>query len=234
MSSTVLSVHIACSDYVTTAGLRGVLEDSGFIAVDGVSGSGTEALEHVAVEEPDLLLLDTLIVDHGVLDTMAGLGQLDRPPPTVLLADARSEMDIATALKAGACGLLVRGPTLEDIAAALRIIHRGGAVSSVCPVPQPVPVPAGLPAYPELVEAIKSLRPRDLKIVEAVTDGQTNAAIARKLHMSEASIKVRLVYIRNLLGAENRVQIAVAAVKARYTQAQLAAERAGEPAPASG
>ncbi|MHA7155202.1 response regulator transcription factor [Arthrobacter sp. TMN-50] len=167
-------------------------------------------------EHPGVVLVDALISGHGPAETVSEICRLPVAPKVAILSahrtgDSGSDMDAAFA--AGASSYIVRDLTVEDIAASLRIVHRGGLVNAVFPSCRHAPRPEnGLDA--QLASRFELLSARDLLIVAALASGHTNLQISRKMNLSEATIKARLAQVMQSLGVDNRVQIAVAAVKA--------------------
>ncbi|TDK27630.1 response regulator transcription factor [Arthrobacter crusticola] len=209
-----VSVHLAGADYLTDFGLERLFEASGFIDLSGVSSTGRQALQRVRAERPDLVILEAGIKDTAMPATVAALSELSGPPKVLILSDDPSPTAADAAFRTGAAGYLVRGDTLEDIAAALRIVHRGGTVSS-CRSPRRTN--GGASADPRLALRFKAFTPRDQTILRGIMAGRTNAQIARPMHVSEATIKAAVARIRQQLGVENRIQIAVQAVQAGLT-----------------
>lgn len=211
-----LTVHVAGADYLTGVGLAQLLGAAAFIEVTGFSTSGREAVERVKLEEPDIVLMDALISGAGHAETTSDISQLGCGTKVVVLsAAARGAAGdlMEAAFEAGAASFLVTDTTLEDVAAALRIVHRGGFVSAVAPRPR-----KNLEAQPGVDPAtmvrFDSLGARDLEIVRALAEGQTNLQISRRMHLSEATVKARLARVMQQFGFENRVQVAVAAIDA--------------------
>ncbi|MHA7276847.1 LuxR C-terminal-related transcriptional regulator [Arthrobacter sp. HLT1-21] len=214
-----LTVHLAGNDYLTGLALAQLLNRSGFIEVTGLSTHGTQAVAQVRTEHPDVVLVDALISDRGLAETTSAISRLAGAPKVAILSANRtgdSGSAMGAAFAAGASSYIVRDFTVEDIAAALRIVHRGGVVNAVFPACRHAPRPvAGMDA--QVVSRFESMSGRDLLIVGALADGQTNLQISRKMNLSEATIKARLAQVMQLLGVDNRVQIAVAAVRAGVT-----------------
>jgi DNA-binding NarL/FixJ family response regulator len=183
------------------------------VELSGTSSTGRQSVQRVRAEHPDVVILDTGVADDGMPATLAALLTLAGPPKVLVLSDEPSGAAAEAVLGAGASGYLVRGDTLEDIAAALRIVHRGGMVSS-CPPARRAPGASGLTPDPKLALRFKAFNAREKSILRGILLGQTNAQIARPLHVSEATIKAQVAKIRQQLGVENRIQIAVQAVQA--------------------
>jgi DNA-binding NarL/FixJ family response regulator len=208
-----VSVHLVGIDYLTDFGLEKLFEASGFVELTGTSSTGRQSIQRVRAERPDVVIVDAGVADDGMPATLAALLTLTGPPKVLVLADEASGAAAEAVLGAGASGYLVRGDTLEDIAAALRIAHRGGSVSS-CQPARRAPGASGPTPDPKLALRFKAFNPREKAILRGILLGQTNAQIARPLHVSEATVKAQIAKIRQQLGVDNRIQIAVQAVQA--------------------
>lgn len=215
-SALLLTVHLAGSDYLTELALIQLFDQSGFIGVTGFSRQGTETIACVEAEQPDVVLIDASMSDGGLEDTIAAICGMRGGPKVAILStdqagDSGQAMDAAFA--AGASSYIVRDSTVEDIAAALRIVYRGGFVNAVFPSCRHAPRLANR-SDAHLANRFGSMSSRDREIVGALAKGHTNLQISRQLNLSEATIKARLAQVMQVLGVDNRVMIAVAAVRA--------------------
>lgn len=172
-------------------------------------------------ERPDIVLIDASITGGGLAETTSAISQLKDGPTVAILStdrtgDSGRAMDAAFA--AGASSYIVRDSSVEDIAAALRLVHRRGLVNAVFPACRHSPRPVNR-SDAHLMKRFGTLSSRDQQIVGALANGCTNLQISRQLNVSEATIKARLAQVMQLLGVDNRVQIAVAAVRAGVSTA---------------
>ncbi|WP_028280902.1 response regulator transcription factor [Arthrobacter sp. H5] len=210
-----ISVHVAGGDYLTGLALAQLFNESGFITVTGFSTRGRDAVKQMESERPDVVLMDALITDREAAATTTEICHLRSTKVVILSAHSTGDTEamMHSLFQAGTSGYLRRDLTLEDIAAALRIVHRGGLVNAV--FSSCTHTPHAAPQIDlEVHNRLRALSSRDLRIVAALSDGHTNMQIARKMNLSEATVKARLARVMQQLGMENRVQIAVAAVRA--------------------
>lgn len=215
-SKAAVSVHLVGGDYLTSLALRQLLGGVDFISVAGVSTDVSEALKQVRGGRTDLLLIDAALGEAAVENGIKILKK-DAHAPRVVVLSGRPGGDplpmVCNFFAAGAAGYLRRDLALEDVAVALRIIHRGGLVNAVftsCAHPYKELTALDNP----IAERFKQLNARDRKIVAALVDGQTNTEIARSMNVSEATVKSRIAQLMQALGLQNRVQVAVAAARA--------------------
>lgn len=187
-----------------------MLGASGYIQITGDSVTGRQMFQEVKNERPDIVVVDAAITDVGLSETIAGLSAINENLKIVLLANHHPARILDTAHRSGVHGYFLRGAVLEDLAPALRIIHRGGSVQPFLPSLHN----REKRADEALVSRFKSFTGRDLHIIRGVADGLTNLEIAGPLHLSEATVKARVSKIKEHLGVTNRVQIAVQCVQA--------------------
>ncbi|MBG6215627.1 DNA-binding NarL/FixJ family response regulator [Arthrobacter sp. CAN_A6] len=211
-----MCVHLAGHDYLTGRALHELLDLSGLIQVTGESATGQQALQQVKDEQPDVVILNADIAGNGMAEMIEGLLTVDENMKIVILASDSSPEVMDAAYRTGAQGYFLRGAILEDLAAALRIIHRGGSIHPTFPASRDTGRYSS-----EADEAIrsrfKSFTGRDLQIIRGVAEGLTNTEIAGPLHLSEATVKARISRIKRHLGVTNRVQIAVQGAQAGIT-----------------
>lgn len=212
-----VSVQMFGVDYLTSLALVHLFERSGFISLGGFSTRLPDALELIAQRQPDVVLLDAVVGENEVQAAIGAVSRMVNAPKVVILS-ARSGGDSKTAIrdafKAGAAAYLIRNLALEDIAAALRIVHRGGLVNAAFPSCSHDSESHAHRIDSRLHARLQQLNVRDRKIVTALAHGHTNTEIARTINVSEATVKARLAEVMQRLGLQNRVQVAVAAARA--------------------
>jgi DNA-binding NarL/FixJ family response regulator len=207
-----VKVHLASRDVLTIAGLRQLLKPCAFISVTGTSSDDRATMAALAATNPDVLVLSsTNEQEIGALTTAAR--SISKALKVVVLADEVLAHQLVAEKVIRLEAVLVRGGEhLEDIGAVLRIVHRGGHVTSSHHT-----LGEGLHERRSLdskVEArLVALSPRERLILREVAKGSTNAQIAQPLHVSVATIKADLAHIMSLTRASNRVDLAVQAVQ---------------------
>lgn len=161
-----------------------------------------QAQRVIAEEGP----FDLVLLEHGAagIDTLAGLRSLlsaQTSPPVVLLSDGAPLEIMRPALRLGLRGVLPKSMRAVALLAALRFMATGERF---------VPVEyllARAPAAPALV----TLSKREREVLEALCGGLTNKEIARRLNLSEPTIKLHVKTLYRRLGVANRTQAAMIA-----------------------
>ncbi len=193
-----MRVLVADDHPLIVAGVRTVLEQDSSFTVVGEAHSGSDVLPLVGRLDPDLVLLDMR------LPGMDGLGCLTRirerhPDVKVVILSAIADSErIDTALKEGACGYVLK---TVDPAHLLAAIHQSIEGEGYHPLAEH--------AEDENVDSSGDLTPREATILEAVTRGLSNQAIAKELWVTEQTIKFHLTNIYRKLGVSNRTEAAL-------------------------
>lgn len=153
--------------------------------------NGTEAVEAVTRHRPHVVLMD---VQMPGLDGVAALREINRfpnPPEVVMLTTFDRDEHIYDALRAKAAGFLLKDAAPRDLIAAVRTTADGGAVLSPTVTKWVLATFAGKQSRDERAarERLATLTERERQVARAVAQGLTNGEIARKLGMSETTVK---------------------------------------------
>lgn len=180
---------------VVRAGLRMLLEAAG-IEVVAEAASGTEAIELTRIHRPELVLMDLQLGAgmDGVAAT-AALRELPDPPHVLIVTTYDTDADILRAVEAGAVGYLLKDAPPDELIGAVRKAAHGE--TALAPV-----VADRLLA--SLRNPVQRLSARELEVLTLVADGASNREVARKIFVSEATVKSHLVHIFDKLGVDSR------------------------------
>ncbi len=194
---------------VVRDGLRAILETQPDFEVVGEAENGKQAIEQTESLLPDLVLLD---LDMPVLDGLGALTQIMQARPgtkVIIITVFDSDERILSAVQAGARGYLLKGDAPRDeIFKAVRTVFKGGALLQ--------PVVAGKllrqvlgtgPAGPQNnLGKREELTAREKGVLELLAQGLANKEIARRLVISERTVKFHVSSILSKLGAGNRTE----------------------------
>ncbi len=189
---------------VVRAGLRAVIESQEDFFVIGEASTGEAAVRRTAIDEPDLVLMDLQMPGMGGAAAISELRKLTPAPHVVVLTTYDTDADILSALDAGAVGYLLKDAPPDVLFESIRSAHRGETVLS----------PAVTSRLVDRVRrpSTKTLSTRELEVLSLVAEGLANKAIARRLHISEATVKTHLVHIFTKLEVTTRTASVAAAV----------------------
>ncbi len=202
-------------------GLSALLSRDPLLQVVGDAADAGEALRRAQALQPDVILLDNHLPGVNGVDALPGLREAAPGARVLMLTISEDEADLAAALRAGACGYLLK--TMEGDALA-RAIHRAmrgesvvademtGKLVAVYRQAAATPLPPVEPGEAS-GNGTGVLSPREHDILRGIARGDSNKVIARDLGIAETTVKIHVQHILRKLGVSSRVQVAVIAVE---------------------
>lgn len=197
----VIRVVVVDDHAVIRAGLQQLLAGTPDIEVVGQAENGREALDVVRRLRPDVVLMDLQMPDvDGVAATRMIMAEQLGVDVLVLTSYSDSERIVA-ALDAGAVGYLLKDADPDDVLQGIRAVTRGGS-----PIhPRAARTLLGIRAGSSQVQ----LTSRETEILRLVREGLANKQIARRLDISERTVKAHLTSAFARIGVSDRTQAAV-------------------------
>ena len=205
-----ISVLIVDDQDLVREGLRMLLEAEPDLSVAGEAGNGGQALAQARRLDPDVILMDVRMPEMNGIEATTRLVQAGCRARVLMLTTFNLDEYVYHALKAGASGFLLKDATRERLTSAVRAAAAGETllapaitrrlIEDFCRGPAP-----GAAAGP----SAGRLSERELDVVRLVAQGLSNAEIAARLHLSEATVKSHIARILAKLGLRDRVQVAV-------------------------
>jgi DNA-binding NarL/FixJ family response regulator len=200
----VIRVMLVDDHAVVRGGLAQLVEAAGDMEVVGTAADGTEALEVARARRPDVVLMDLQMpVMDGVAATRAILDEgLDTQ--VVILTSYSDGERIIGALDAGAVGYLLKDAEPEDILEGIRAVSRGESPLHPRAARRLLASrrPGGDERAPQLTE-------RETEVLRLVRQGLANKQIARRLGISERTVKAHLTSVFQRLDVADRTQAAL-------------------------
>ncbi|QWZ09762.1 response regulator transcription factor [Nocardioides panacis] len=187
---------------VVRTGLAQLLTGAGGIDVVGQAGDGAEALEVVRRTRPAVVVMDLQMpgVD-GVAATRSILAE-ELGAEVVVLTSFSDNARIAAALDAGAVGYLLKDADPEDLIEGIRAVSRGES-------PLHPKVARQLLTARHAAPASVDLTPREREVLGLVREGLANKQVARRLGISERTVKAHLTSVFQRIGVTDRTQAAL-------------------------
>lgn len=205
MSSTI-RVLIVDDHPLVRQGLSQLLETAGDLEVVGALGGGREAIDHFEALHPDVVLMD--ISMPGLDGTTATRELLRMRPATrvVILTSYAEDETVLNAIDAGACGYLLKDADPDEVVKSVRAAARGE--SPLAPRAARVLLASrGRPPSDERLTA------REEEVLGLVGEGLANKQIARRLGISEKTVKAHLGSVFQRIGVQSRTEAALWAQK---------------------
>ncbi|WP_298037442.1 response regulator [uncultured Microbacterium sp.] len=189
------------------AGIRMLVGSQPDMEVVAEAGDGEEALRLVAGSRPDVVLMDIRMPVMDGLTATARMLEASDAPRIVMLTTFDLDEAAARAIRQGASGFLLKDADPEFLLAAIRTVHSGSSVIAASATrelfahftPQTRPVP----------ESFAALTDREREIFALAARGLSNAEIAGREYLSEATVKTHISRILTKLSLRDRVQLVV-------------------------
>ena len=209
-----IRVVLADDHPVVRRGLSALLKTLDGVEVVGQAGTGAEAVKEVALNRPDVVIMDLRM---PTLDGVAATRQIVRDfPETAVLVLTMFDEDamVAEALRAGARGYLLKGADQDEIERAIRAVAGGDVIFTQAVARQ---VLANL-AAPRESPVLAGLSPREREVLDAIATGANNTAIAQRLGLAPKTVSNHVSAIFLKLGVVSRSEAIVIAKDAGLGQ----------------
>jgi DNA-binding NarL/FixJ family response regulator len=196
MKSTPIRLLIVDDHPVVRDGLRGVFSGDPEFEVVGEAGNGAEAVTRAQTLEVDIVLMDLRMPQMGGVEAIKRLRSVDESVRVLVLTTYDTDRDVLPAIEAGATGYLLKDSPREDLLRGVRAAFHGEAVLS--------PSVARRLMGQVRTPSREALSERELDVLRLVATGSPNREVARKLFISEATVKTHLLHLYDKLGVRDR------------------------------
>ena len=209
--SDLITVLITDDHAIVREGLRLILETAVDIEVIGEAADGAEALQLVAQQPPDVVLMDLRMPGMDGLTAIEHL-QRDHPQVAVVILTTYNEDDLMLrGLQAGAKGFLLKDTVRETLLDTIYAAAKGESLLGADVMARLLIQTQRGGKRPSTTKE-NPLTDRELQTLQAVAAGETNKGIALQLGITERTVKAHLTSVYNKLGVDSRAAaIAVAA-----------------------
>ncbi|WP_081193877.1 two-component system response regulator NarL [Halomonas sp. BC1] len=194
-------------------GVAQLLELEDDLELVGETGNPEEGITLALKLEPDLVLLDLNMPDVNGLEALRRLREANYSGRVVMFTVSDHEDDVVAALRTGADGYLLKDMEPDDMVRQLRQAALGRMVISeslTALLAEALRNQRSAPTTPD----IHSLTQREREILQQLAGGLSNKLIARKLDITEGTVKVHVKHLLKKLNLRSRVEAAVWAVQA--------------------
>ena len=190
---------------VVRAGLRGMLSAEPDFEVVGEATNGAEAVALTGELRPDIVLMDLRMPE---VDGVTAISQIKEEYPetqVLVLTTYESDADILRAIETGATGYLLKDAPREELFAAIRTAAQGKS-------------PLAPNVATRLMQRMRdldeeALSAREIEVLELVASGTSNKEIAKRLWVSETTVKSHMLHIFDKLDVTDRTAAVTEALK---------------------
>ena len=198
--------------------LTTILSAAGDLDVVARAHDGAEAVEAVLTHHPDVVLMDLRMPGVDGLAAIERIASMVSPPAVVALTTFDADTYVLRALQLGAVGFLVKSTPPQDLVRLVRVAADGHTVLSPEAARRLVTASGADHRRTTAARArTEDLTERELDVLRRLGEGMTNAEIATRLHLSEATVKSYVSRMLVKLDCTNRTQAGLLAVEAGLT-----------------
>ena len=196
---------------VLRQGLRFMLRNEAEFAIVAEAADGRAALESLQSMRPDVLLLDLKMPGIDGLEILGRIREQWPELPVLIFTMYDDPEFVEEALRCGASGYLLKSVSREELLRAIRAVASGAGylqAEITRPVRARFARTAPMGEYPRL-------SPRETEVLELLAEGLANKQIARRLGLTEATVKGYLSQLFEKLGAADRAHAVALALRSR-------------------
>ncbi len=206
-----IRVVVADDHPIVRQGVIALLRDAPDIEVVAEAADGRDAISAALAEDPDVVLMDLRMPEMDGVEATKAVRERRPEVAVLVLTTYDTDEAIVRAVEAGAAGYLLKDSPTEDLIDGVRRAAAGETVLAP-------------PITKRLVERMHKVSPdaltsREIDVLREVANGNTNAEVAERLHISEATVKTHLIHIYDKLAVSDRA----AAVSRAYEKGVLSA-----------
>jgi DNA-binding NarL/FixJ family response regulator len=166
------------------------------------AANGAEAIQLFRQHQPDVTLLDLRLPDMSGIDILIAIRTEFPEARIIILTTFEGDVEIHRALQAGARGYLLKNMPPSELLDVIRQVHAGKKR-----------IPPAIASHLAEHMSDESLTDREVEVLRQVAGGNKNREIAKKLFISEETVKVHIKHIMEKLGATDRTQAVAIGVR---------------------
>ena len=183
-------------------GIDGLIAVQPDMKIIAEAATGREAVEKFREHRPDVTLMDLQMPEMNGLDALIAIRSEFPEARVIMLTTYAGDVQLLRALKAGACGYLLKDTLHRELLETLRAVHAGKKSLSA-------------EASFQLAEHATddALTPAEVRVLRLIAAGDANKEIAARLSLSEETVKGQVRNILSKLGAKDRTHAAMIGLK---------------------
>lgn len=183
-------------------GIAALVNNQPDMVLIGEAATGAEAIQLFKQHLPDVTLLDLRLPDMSGIDILIAIRSEFPEARIIMLTTFEGDVEIQRALQAGARGYLLKNMPPSELLEVIRQVHAGKKR-----------IPPAIASQLAEHMSDESLTDREIEVLREVANGNRNRDIAKKLFISEETVKVHVKHIMEKLGATDRTQAVAIGVR---------------------
>ncbi|MGW8482862.1 response regulator [Microbacterium sp. NPDC055903] len=196
------------------AGFRTILDAQPDITVIGEASTGAEAVAAASALQPDVISMDVQMPDMDGIEATRRITADPAVQAAVAIVTTFDRDDyLFAALDAGASGFLLKNAGPEDLVAAVRVLAAGDGMLAPEVTRRVLDRFAAPPERAPSLEPVEPFTEREAEVLALMVEALSNAEIGARLYIGEATVKTHVSRILQKLGARDRVQAVVLALR---------------------
>jgi DNA-binding NarL/FixJ family response regulator len=197
-------IRIFCVDDhpLLREGIATIINNQPDMLLVAEAATGCEAIQKFQQHQPDITLMDLRLPDMNGIDALIAIRTEFPEARVVMLTTFEGDVDIRRALEAGARGYMLKSMPPADLVEGIRQVHAGKKR-----------IPAEVAAHLAEYFGDDALTAREIEVLRHVASGNRNRDIAKRLFISEETVKVHIKHIMEKLSASDRTQAVAIAVR---------------------
>jgi DNA-binding NarL/FixJ family response regulator len=214
-----IRVLIADDHPVFRRGLRAALSDAPEVTVTGEATDGAAAVAAALQDTVDVIFMDLHMPGMTGIDATREIHRAAPDVAVLVLTMFDNDESLFTAMRAGARGYLVKGAEQDEIVRAILAVAAGDVVFGAGIAERALAYFAVAPSGTRAARPFPELTDREMEVLHLVADGRTTADIARRLRLSEKTVRNHTSNVVAKLRVEDRAQAIVRARQAGFGHA---------------
>jgi len=204
-----IKVVIADDQALVRGGFRMILDAKPDMEVAGEAGDGGEAIALVEQHQPDIVLMDVRMPNVDGIEATREIVASGSPARIIILTTYDVDEYVFAALRAGASGFLLKDVRPPDLVEGIRVVARGDALLAASVTRRLLDRFASVLPDGDVKPGLDELTERETQVLRLVALALSNAEIAQRLVLTEATVKTHVSSVLRKLDLRDRVQAVV-------------------------
>ena len=205
-----ISVMITDDHKMLREGIKQLLEFDSDIKVIDQASTGSECLERVMVNKPDVLLLDINLPDMSGIEVLKEIKKKSKKIRIMMLTVHNEIEYLMECMDAGMDGYILKDSDSDELIKAIKIVYNGDRYIQSDLIPA---LNARLIRKNSEYDMVKELTKREKEILVCIANGKNNFEIGEQLEISERTVKNHITSLFKKIGVKDRTQAAVFAIR---------------------